>query len=82
MSVCEKDFSVIVINLMWRDGAAGSVADSQLQGLWFDPELGLLTVWSFACSPASVWVSPRSGFLPPPKNLLVGELAMLNCLQI
>lgn len=24
---------------------------SQFQGLWFYPELGLLSVWSFKCSP-------------------------------
>lgn len=32
-------------------GIVGSAAISQLWDLWFDPELGLLSIWSFACSP-------------------------------
>lgn len=37
----------------------------QLQGLWFDPELGLLPLWTFMCSPLV-----HEGFLPTPKNIL------------
>lgn len=29
----------------------GCVANAHLQGLWFEPELGLVSVFSFVCSP-------------------------------
>lgn len=44
-----------------------SVAASQLQDSWFDPELRLLPVWNFG----------YLGFIAPPKNMLSG-LSMLN----
>lgn len=37
--------------LEWNGGTADSIATSQLQGPWFDPELQLLSVHSFTCSP-------------------------------
>lgn len=56
-------------------------AASQLQGPWFDPELGLRSVRSFTFSHVYMWVSFgfSSGFLPPPKNMPAGELVSLHC---
>lgn len=41
----------------------------QFQGPWFDPELGLLSVWS-------IFAWGQHGF--PPKNMHVGGLDMLK----
>lgn len=53
--------------------AEGSVSTSQLHGPWFNPEFGI-----FVCVEFLVFISVSIGFsgiLPPPKHMLVGELA-------
>lgn len=49
-----------------------SITTSQLQGLYFYPELKS-SLCSVLCSPCV-----HEGFLSPPKNMLVGGLATLN----
>ena len=45
-------------------------------------QLGPLSVWSLRVLPVFAWVfSGDSGFLPHPKDVHVGELACLNCLE-
>lgn len=68
-------------DLGWYGGGAGSVAAPQLQVPRFNPELGVLSLWIFACS-LYVYV----GFLQlvwfPPKKMHVGELVMINCPEV
>lgn len=50
-------------------GAVGNAATSLLQRSWFDTDLRLQSVCSFACSPMSAWLSSRlSAFLSAPKT--------------
>lgn len=55
-----------------------NAATSQLQGLQFTPELELLSGRRFRapspCEPPTAF----SGFLPPPKNMSVSVLDILN----
>lgn len=57
-----------------RKCVTGRVAAFQLLGPWFDPELELLVVWSFACCPhVIVGFLHILRFLLPPKTMpLVG----------
>lgn len=57
------------------------VSAAQLQGPWFICDLWMLCVVSVVqVLPVFLWISCRfSGFLPPQKPLLVGELPALNC---
>lgn len=41
-------------SLGWYGGTAGSITTSHIQGLWFDPELRLLSVMSSLCG--HVWL--------------------------
>lgn len=55
---------------------------SQFHGPLFEPEESWVTVYAEFCYvlPMSVWDSSRfSGFLVPPENVPVGQLAKLNC---
>lgn len=49
----------------------------------FEPELGLLSMWSFACFPMFAWDSSwHSGFIPPSKIMPRGGVAMPNCPKV
>lgn len=63
----------IFLNNLWQ--AVGSLAASQLQVPWLNPEFGFLSVWSFAYSHGGLRPSPVV-FVPPPKILLVGGLCL------
>lgn len=64
----QQPFLVRLSKLSKHGGAVGSIAFSQLQGPSFDPELGLLSVQSFA---TTFRVSTEfSGFLSMSKNRL------------
>lgn len=56
----------------WSNKYKPNIAASQRQGFWFNPELMLLMLM------LSVLVSGFSRFLPPPINLPVGALVMMN----
>lgn len=50
---------------------------SQLQHLWFTAELGLLSERNLACCLYDF--PPGSSVFPPPRNIPVGGLALINC---
>lgn len=68
--------------IMWPSHWLG--ASSYLQDLWFNPNLGLLSVQSFACSPHVHTGSPVSPTPPTCAKLLLGvnkclEVPMVSC---
>lgn len=68
---------VVLCNMLAR-GAAISVAASHLQGLWFDPEFRLLSVWSFyARSPYVLHRFLQVPHFPPTFPKHASEL--INC---
>lgn len=56
---------------MRHGNAVGSVAASQHLRSHINPELGLLSLWSFTCSPHRA-----SSFLPLPQNMPVGAIGL------
>lgn len=73
-----SEFITSIMIIREGHGAAGSVATLQLQFAQFDPELGLLSAWSFTyclcgfppCSLASFNL---------PKNMPLGGQVSVNC---
>ncbi|KAF7657693.1 hypothetical protein LDENG_00023450, partial [Lucifuga dentata] len=65
---------------IWIGGAVVSAVASQQEGPGFNSQPGQgLSVWSLHVLLVSEWVpSGCSGFLPPPKTCMSGELGTLN----